>query len=360
MPMTRRDTLLLGLAALAAPALARAEPALRITPILDGLDEPWSLALLPDGRVAITERAGRLKIFADGGMFEVGGLPEVAAAGQGGLLDVMVPRDFASSGRLWLTYSHPGAGGASTALGHGVLNGDRLQDFTRVHAGPPVGGGRHFGSRLVEGPDGTVFMTTGDRGVGSRAQDIGRPEGKVLAFQPNGRPRTAPDFEGVDVLQPGLWSYGHRNIQGAALDAEGQLWTVEHGAKGGDELNRIVAGRNYGWPVITYGVNYNGRKIGEGTAREGMEQPHHYWDPSIAPSGLAILKGEMFPDWRGHVMTGSLNSDLISRLDPGGGYAETRIETPETARVRDIREAPDGSLWFLSVGNGAVFRMTPG
>ncbi|MGQ0564414.1 MAG: PQQ-dependent sugar dehydrogenase [Gemmobacter sp.] len=359
MPVTRRAALALGLASLAAPALVRAAQGLSITPVIRGLDEPWGLAFLPDGRVAVTERAGRLRVFADGGPFEVGGLPEVYAEGQGGLLDVMVPRDFAQSGRLWLSYSHPATGGASTGLGFGVLDGDRLRDFTRVHDGPPVPGGRHFGSRIVEGPDGTIFLTTGDRGNGALAQDIGRPEGKVLAFQPNGRPRTAPDFEGVEVLQPGLWSYGHRNIQGAALDADGQLWTVEHGARGGDELNRVVAGRNHGWPVITYGVNYDGRKIGEGTARDGMEQPVHYWDPSIAPSGLVIAKGAVFRDWRGHVLTGSLNSDLIARLDPAAGYAETRIETAETARVRDIREAPDGSLWFLSVGNGAAFRMTP-
>ncbi len=358
MPVTRRDTLRLGLAALAMPSIARAAPAIRISPIIDGLDEPWALAFLPDGRVLVTERAGVLKLFVDGGAFTVGGLPEVFTEGQGGLLDVMVPRDFATSGRLWFSYAHPGTAGASTALGHAVLIGDRLEAFTRIHDGPAVDGGRHFGSRVVEGPDGTIFFTTGDRGDGTRAQDIGRPEGKVLAFQPDGRPRTAAAFEGAEVLQPGLWSYGHRNIQGAALDADGQLWTVEHGAKGGDEVNRIVAGRNYGWPVISYGVDYSGAKIGEGQARDGMEQPVHYWDPSIAPSGLAILKGDMFPDWRGHVLTGSLNSDLIARLDPANGYAETRIETSETARVRDIREAPDGSLWFLSVGNGAAFRIS--
>ncbi len=356
MPVTRRDTLYLGLSMLALPAIVRAATPITITPVIEGLEEPWSLGFLPDGRVVVTEVAGRLRVFADGGAFDVSGLPDVAVDGQGGLLDVMVPRDFAASGRLWFSYAHPGAGGASTALGHGVLDGDRLTGFTRVHDGPPVDGGRHFGSRIVEAPDGSVFLTTGDRGEGARAQDAGRPEGKVLHFSADGAPLPSTIAGGM----PGLWSMGHRNVQGATLDAKGRLWTVEHGARGGDELNMPQAGRNYGWPVITYGVNYDGRKIGEGQARAGMEQPVYYWDPSIAPSGLAIVKGRVFADWRGHVLTGSLNSDLIARLDADNGYAETRIETAETARVRDIREAPDGSLWFLSVGNGAAFRMTPG
>jgi len=355
MPINRRDTLRLGLVALAMPAIARAAPANRITPIIEGLDEPWSLGFLPDGRVLITERAGRLKVFTDGGAFEVAGLPEVADDGQGGLLDVMVPRDFADTGRLWFSYSHPGAGGASTALGHARLEGDRLTGFTRVHEGPAVGGGQHFGSRVVEGPDGTIFLTTGDRGEGDRAQDPSRPEGKVLHFNAKGQPLPSTIPGGM----PGLWSMGHRNLQGATLDSKGRLWTIEHGARGGDELNMPQAGRNYGWPIISYGIDYSGAKIGEGQVREGMEQPVYYWDPSIAPSGLVILKGAMFPDWRGHVLTGSLNSDLIARVNPSAGYDETRIETSETSRVRDIREAPDGSLWFLSVGNGAAFRLTP-
>ena len=357
MPHTRRDTLRLGLGALAIPAIARAAPTPRITPMIDGLEEPWSLAFLPDGRVLVTERAGHLRVFANGDASDISGLPPVFTTGQGGLLDVMVPRDFAASRRLWLSYAHPDAGGASTALGYGALDANRLQGFTRIHDGPAVEGGRHFGSRIVEAPDGTIFLTTGERGLGLPAQDPTRPEGKVLHFAADGTPLTAPGFT-TDAV-PGLWSLGHRNIQGAALDAQGRLWTVEHGAKGGDELNMPQAGRNYGWPVITYGVDYDGSKIGEGTAKDGMEQPVHYWDPSIAPSGLVILKGAMFPDWRGHVLTGSLKSDFIARLDPANGYAETRLATPETIRVRDVREGPDGSIWFLSVGNGAAFRMTP-
>lgn len=358
MALTRRRVLRLAALGLAAPAVARARGAgVTVAPVVRGLAEPWALAFLPGGRFLVTERGGRLTLFGGAAPVPVAGLPEVSAEGQGGLLDVMVPRDFAATRRLWLTYAHPADGGASTALAHARLSDDgaMLQRLTRVHDGPAVAGGLHFGSRAVQAPDGSVFLTTGDRGDGPLAQDVTRPEGKVLRFAADGAPRTAAEFAGQDVV-PGLWSLGHRNIQGAALDGQGRLWTVEHGARGGDELNRPQPGRNHGWPVITYGVNYNGRKIGEGTAKDGMEQPVHWWDPSIAPSGLAILRGDAM-GWRGQFLTGSLNGDFISRLDPAAGWAEHRIATPETSRVRDVREAPDGSVWFLSVGEGAVFRM---
>ncbi|MFN4158259.1 MAG: PQQ-dependent sugar dehydrogenase [Gemmobacter sp.] len=361
---TRRQTIALMVAALAAPALVghAAASGGTITPMASGLDEPWGLAFLPGGGFVVTERGGTLRRFdgVDARGIVVEGVPTVRAAGQGGLLDVMLPRDFATSRRIWLTYAHPEGNGASTALGFGRLSSDfrRIDGFTRVHSGPPSGRGQHFGARAVEASDGSVFLTTGDRGQGALAQDPARPEGKVLRFGPDGRPMTAPAFGGQTVV-PGLWSLGHRNIQGAALDAEGRLWTVEHGARGGDEVNRPQAGRNYGWPVISYGVNYNGSPIGTGTAAPGMEQPAHYWDPSIAPSGLAIHSGRGIAAWRGHFITGSLNGGFLSRLDPAEGWRETRIQTRETQRVRDVREAPDGSVWFLSVGRGALFRLTP-
>lgn len=365
MPVTRRRMLALGLAGLAAPALPRglAAQGLAIAAVARGLDQPWGLAFLPGGGFLVTERAGRLSLFESPGAQprRIGGVPEVWARGQGGLLDVMVPRGFAASRVLWLTLALPEAGGASTGLVRTRLSDDgaRLEGARVVHSGPPSGRGQHFGSRAVEAPDGHVFLTTGDRGQPGLAQDPARPEGKVLCFAPDGTPATAPAFAGRTVV-PGLWSLGHRNIQGAALDGQGQLWAAEHGARGGDEINRVVAGRNYGWPVISYGRNYDGSKIGQGTTRAGMEQPAHYWDPSIAPSGLVVHSGRGAPAWRGHFLTGSLNADHIARLDPGAGWRETRIETPETARVRDLREAPDGAIWFLSVGRGAVFRLAPG
>ncbi|MBL4917502.1 PQQ-dependent sugar dehydrogenase [Szabonella alba] len=338
---------------------------LRITPVVQGLNEPWGVAFLPDTGFLVTERGGRLLHFAGEGADPVGvsGLPEIAVGGQGGLLDVLVPRDFAQSRRIWISFAAPAdGGGAGTSLGYGHLSGDgrTLEDFRILHEPAARNGGRHFGARLVEAADGVVFLTTGDRGTGDLAQDISRPEGKVLAFAPTGAPQTAPAFTSMSDAVPGLHSFGHRNIQGAALDAEGQLWVVEHGARGGDEVNRVEAGLNYGWPVISYGVNYNGTKIGEGTTHPGMEQPAHYWDPSIAPSGLTILKGDLFPGWQGHFLTGSLNSDFISRLDPADRFREYRIETPETGRVRDVTEAPDGAIWFLSVADGALYRMVPG
>ena len=335
---------------------------LQITPVATGLEEPWAIGFLPDGQVLVTERDGRLLRLpgGGGGAVPVAGVPRVAASGQGGLLDVMVPRDFASTRKIWLSYAAPVAGGAGTAAGFGRLSmdGTQLQDFRAVMT--PVGrsGGRHFGARLVEARDGTVFLTTGDRGDGPLAQALDGPEGKVLRFGADGAPLTAEAFAGQDVF-PGLYSYGHRNIQGAALDAEGRLLTAEHGARGGDEVNAPEAGRNYGWPVITYGRDYSGLKIGEGTAKAGMEQPLFYWDPSIAPSGLMVYDGALFTDWQGQVFTGSLNSDLIARLDPSRGFAEARIATDETSRVRDIRQAPDGSIWFLSVHDGAIYRIAP-
>lgn len=364
--ITRRGAMVAGLAALAAPMLARgalAMQGLSITRMAGGLEQPWGLAFLPGGGFLVTERDGRLLSFDAQGARprELAGVPRVRAEGQGGLLDVVLARDFAASRRVWLTFSHPQGDGASTGLGFARLSGDgtALEGFTLVHSGPPSGRGQHFGSRVAETADGHVFLTTGDRGQPILAQDPARPEGKVLRFDTSGRPATAPAFAGQNVV-PGLWSLGHRNIQGAALDGQGRLWTVEHGARGGDEVNQPQPGRNYGWPVISYGVNYNGSAIGQGTTRDGMEQPAHFWDPSIAPSGLAIHSGRGdLEAWRGHFLTGSLNTSYIARLDPANGWRETPIESRETARVRDVREAPDGSVWFLSVGEGAAFRLAP-
>jgi aldose sugar dehydrogenase len=290
-------------------------------------------------------------------------LPQVYAEGQGGLLDVMVPADFATSREVWLSYAAPVGNGAATAAGKGRLteDGTRLEDFMQVFLGDAFPGGRHFGSRLVEMPDGTIALTTGERGTGPgglQAQDPMSSLGKVILLNRDGSP--AIRLEG---WLPGALSLGHRNIQGAALDLVGRLLTVEHGAQGGDELNAPEAGRNYGWPVISYGRDYSGAKIGEGTAKDGMEQPSHYWDPSIAPSGLMVYSGKLVPAWRGDIFFGSLNSDFLGRLDPDQpaptGFAEERISGPETGRVRDVVEAPDGSIWFLSVADGTVYRMAP-
>jgi aldose sugar dehydrogenase len=337
------------------------------TAVATGLEEPWAIGFLPDGSFLITERGGFLKYFAAPGAAPslVTGLPDLFLEGQGGLLDVMVPRDFATSRELWFTFAQPMPGGGGTAIGKATLSqdGGQLQDFITVYAmteGSPEG--RHFGARLVEAPDGTIFATFGDRGtgpLGMAAQEPWRAEGKVIHLNRDGSPATA--FKGA---LPGIYSMGHRNPQGATLDLSGRLLTVEHGAKGGDELNAPEEGKNYGWPVVTYGVNYNGDKIGLGHSLPGTEQPLHYWDPSIAPSGLMVYSGALVPGWKGDIFFGSLNSDFLGRLDPDTpaptGYAEERIASPETARVRDVVEAPDGSIWFLSVINGEAYRMAPG
>ena len=359
---------LLAVLALAQPSLASpvetsAGPA-DIAAVVTGLDEPWAIAFLPDGRPLITERDGRLLLVTEGQASAIAGLPDVYAEGQGGLLDVMVPRDFDQSREVWVSYAMPLRGGAATAVGKGRLSQDSstLEGFTPLYHGDATRGGRHFGSRLVEATDGTVFLTTGDRGTGPdgmQAQDPARVEGKVIHLNRDGSPATS-----LPGHRPGVYSLGHRNAQGATLDGQGNLILVEHGAQGGDELNRVEPGKNYGWPVISYGEDYGGGQIGIGSAQEGMEQPLHYWVPSIAPSGLLVYSGDLFSTWQGDIFTGSLNSDFISRLDPEAGpsatgLTEERIASPQTGRVRDIVQAPDGSIWFLSVYDGAVYRMAP-
>lgn len=360
--MTRTPAL--GLPALllaAAPALAdpvqtSAGP-MQIERVADGFEEPWGIGFLPDGSLLVTERGGSLTVVAEGGRHRVEGLPEVVTEGQGGLLDVMVPADFAESREIWLSFAASARGGPATAAGHGRLSGDglRLEGFETVFLGDGADDGRHFGARLVEAAEDVIYLTTGDRGTGPwgmEAQDPASTLGKVIRLE---------HLDGV--WRARIHSSGHRNVQGAALDLEGRLVTAEHGAQGGDEVNAPQMGRNYGWPVITYGVNYDGEKIGEGPRKAGMEQPLHYWDPSIAPSGLVVYSGALVPEWRGDLFTGSLNSNFLSRLDPDtsgpGGWSEERIAAPETGRVRDVVEGPDGAIWFLSVMDGAVYRMAP-
>jgi len=334
--------------------------------ILSGLDEPWGLAFLPTSNDSpsylVTERDGRLLLVQDGQMQPVRGGPDVVVDGQGGLLDVMVPRDFDQSRQVFLSFSIWQDNGAGTALGVGRLSNDfrELEGFEVIfEMAPGSEGGRHFGSRIVEALDGSIFLTIGERGDRPAAQDLTRHNGSIIRINRDGTVPENNPFVGRDDALPEIWSYGHRNPQGATLDLDGNLWVNEHGARGGDEVNRITGGANYGWPVIAYGRHYSGLPIGEGSEKSGMEQPVHYWDPSIAPSGLMIYSGTLWPEWRGHVFSGSLKFDYISRLDPDQGWQEEQIESRETGRVRDVREAPDGSIWFLSVTDGAVYRITP-
>jgi glucose/arabinose dehydrogenase len=366
----RPAALLLALLALAAGPTAaeirqtEAGP-VEIEAVATGFDVPWALDFLPGGGVLVTERGGQLiHVRADGARDRVSGTPDVWARGQGGLLDVMVPRDFAESREVFLTYSRPQPGGAGTALARGRLTeaGDRLEDLELLwQLAPGSSGGRHFGSRVAEGPDGLLYVSVGDRGDRPSAQDVSNENGAIVRLTRDGAVPEGNPLVGQEGARPGIWSWGHRNPQGLGFDAEDRLWAIEHGARGGDEVNLVQRGRNYGWPVISYGRHYSGLPIGEGTAKEGLEQPAHYWDPSIAPSGMAFIGTGMFPGWEGDMMTGSLNSDFLSRLQVDGTEVREveRIATPETRRVRDVAVGPDGAVWFLSEGNGALYRMTP-
>ncbi len=334
----------------------------RVSPLVEGLDTPWAVGVLPDGSFVVTERDGELLHIADGRAERVRGVPDVVAKGQGGLLDVTVARDFAQTREVFLTFSKRQKGGAGTAVAVARLseNGKRLTNLRVIFEAVPGGsGGRHFGSRVVEANDGTLFVTIGDRGDRPQAQDRSNHIGSVVRINRDGSAPSDNPFVDQPDIRPEIWSFGHRNPQGAGLDARGRLWTSEHGAQGGDEVNLVRPGRNFGWPVISYGKHYSGKSIGEGTAKPGMEQPEFYWDPSIAPSGLMVYSGKLWPEWKGDIFVGSLKFNYIARLEGSPLKEVEQIKGAETERVRDIVEAPDGSIWFISVGQGAVYRMSP-
>jgi aldose sugar dehydrogenase len=380
MPLRRRDLLL---SALAAPFILRSRSAraaafpssagkLRVDTVAGGLDHPWGLAFLPGGGFLVSERGGALRrIGADGRLFPpLKGLPAVAARGQGGLLDIALHPDFSRNGLVYFTYAEPGPGGQGpgsqgTAAARGRFDGDGLSGVEVIfRMARKTGAAHHFGSRLAFASGGKLFITTGDRGEGQRAQDLGDSAGKVLRLADDGSIPGDNPFIGRAGALGEIWSYGHRNLQGAAIHpVSGALWTTEHGAMGGDEINAPKAGRNYGWPVITYGVDYSGAKIGEGTAKPGMEQPIHYWDPSIAPSGAAFYRGGMFPAWRDHLLVGSLKFGLLVRLRLEGEKVveEERLLSGLDQRARDVRVGPDGAIYLLTDhAGGMLARVTPG
>jgi glucose/arabinose dehydrogenase len=333
--------------------------------VAQGLEHPWGLAFLPDGRMLVTERPGRLRIVArDGTLSEpLAGVPQVRAVSQGGLLDVALSPTFDQDRLVYLSFSEPGEGGAGVAVARGRFGERGLEGVQAIwRQQPKLGSGLHWGSRLVFRPDGTLFVTLGDRGDREHVQDLSNTLGKILRIKPDGTiPRDNP-FVGRDGARPEIWSYGHRNVQGATLDGSGQLWTVEHGARGGDELNNPQAGRNYGWPVITYGVDYSGAKIGVGTAQPGMEQPIYYWDPVIAPSGATFYTGKAFPDWQGDLLVGSLNPGGLVRLRLSDGQVthESRYQITPGERVRNVRQGPDGMIYVLTDSSrGRIVRLDP-
>jgi glucose/arabinose dehydrogenase len=338
----------------------------RLTTVAAGLEHPWSVAFLPEGGMLVTERPGRLRLISNDGRVgpPMAGVPGVFASGQGGLLEVALDPGFGANRMVYLSYAEPGEGGAGTAVARGRLGEGRLEELSVIfRQQPKVEGGNHFGSRLVFAPDGMLFVTLGERNQRDRAQSLADHLGTVVRIAPDGTVPKDNPFIGRAGALPEIWSYGHRNVQGAALHPEtGQLWTVEHGPRGGDEVNVLAAGRNYGWPVIGYGRHYNLTKIGEGNAKAGMEQPVTYWDPSIATSGMAFYTGTVMPAWRGSLFVGGLAARQVRRLELSGErvVGEEQLFQGFGRRIRDVRQGPDGKLYLLTdEPNGELVRVDP-
>lgn len=365
------------LAAAVVPAAAQ-DTAIKVQRVAAGLQNPWGLAFLPEGRFLVTERPGRMRVVeADGRVGQpLAGLPEIAAGGQGGLLDVALDSGFASNRTVYFCYSEPAekGNGNSTALARARLSDDRtrLEDVRVIFSQQPkVNSSSHFGCRIVERqvggkPDGTLFLTLGDRySRMADAQTLDNHHGKIVRIGKDGSVPKDNPFAGRSGALPEIWSLGHRNVQGAALAPDGQLWTHEHGAQGGDEINLPQPGRNYGWPVITYGVNYGGSRIGDGlTEKAGLEQPLKHWVPSIAPSGMAFLTSERYGKaWQGSLFVGSLKFSRLYRLELADGklVREQQLLADVDQRVRDVRQGPDGLLYVLTdASSGRLLRLVPG
>jgi len=347
---------------------------LNVETIASGLRSPWGLAFLPDGRMLVTEKIGALRIIGPGGVLSppIAGLPPVDNRGQGGLLDVALDPAFAQNGLVYWSYAKPAGGGRNgTAAARGKLVDGATPSLTDVKViytqAPTMASELHYGSRLVFGTDGNLFITQGERSILPGRVQAQKPDsllGKIVRIRPDG---TVPDdnpFVGKAGFRPEIWSIGHRNAQGAALNPmTGELWEIEHGARGGDEINIVRKGRDYGWPTITYGIEYGGGKIGEGiTAKDGMEQPIYYWDPVIAPSGMAFYTGGLFPDWKGNLFVGALGQQHLVRLVINGDkvVGEERLLVDLGERIRDVRQGPDGALYVLTDGTqGKLLRLSP-
>ena len=352
-----------------AEVVASEEHSFRVVEAASGLDHPWGLAFLPDGRILVTERPGRLRTVTAGRLdpAPIAGVPPVRASGQGGLLDVALHPDFRENGWVYLSYAAGNWGRAGTEVARGRLRGNRLEDVEVLfRALPKSSGGRHFGSRLRFGPDGHLFVSLGDRGDRHRAQDRDDHAGSIVRLRDDGTVPPDNPFVGVDGARPEIFTTGNRNVQGLAFDPEtGTLWSHEHGPRGGDELNVVRPGVNYGWPVISYGREYmSGVPVGEGTHRNGMAQPSLQWTPSIAPSGLTVYEGDRFPAWRGNLFVGALRFRLVARLVLEGERVvhEERLLEGRYGRIRDVRTGPDGLLYLLTDAPapwGALLRLEP-
>lgn len=335
--------------------------------LAEGLDHPWSLAFLPDGGLLITERAGRLRLFEDGRLQPepIAGVPEVSARGQGGLFDVVLHPDFAANNLVYLAYAGAEGGEAGTEVARARFDGSRLQDVEVIfRARPKTPGTAHYGGRLAFGPDGKLYVTLGDRRSYMReAQSLGSHLGGILRLEDDGSVPADNLFVGQDGALPEIFTYGHRNVQGLAVHPQsGAVWSHEHGPRGGDEVNVLTPGANYGWPAITHGIDYSGAIISEKSAAPGMEQPLVYWVPSIAPSGMAFYQGDLFPEWRGDLFVGALAGRHLRRLELDGQrvVGQEQLLGDLGERIRDVRSGPDGHLYLLTdSSNGRLLRLTP-
>lgn len=346
-------------------AYAQDKPYRAVT-VATGLEHPWGMAFLPDGRMLVTERPGRLRIVSKDGALSkpVSGLPKIAAIGQGGLLDVALHPKFAGNKLIYFSFSEPGIGGQGTAVARGRLEGNALVRVETIFSQKPkLSGGFHFGSRLVFAPDGTLYISMGDRGRRGRAQNLRNHQGTIARVNDDGSvPSDNPFVNSADAL-PEIYTWGNRNVQGMALNPRtGIVWAQEHGPKGGDEVNILKSGANYGWPAITYGIGYDGSVISSKTREQGMEQPVLHWTPSIAPSGMAFYDGDKFPQWKGDVFVGALKDRHLRRVDLDGDrvVGQEILLSELRARIRDVRAGPQGYLWVLTdAPDGALIRLEP-
>ncbi len=355
----------------ASPLLAEEYPSqkaeLEVTKIAGGLDHPWAVEVLPDGAYIVTERPGHLRIIRNGKVGEpISGLPKVYTEGQGGLLDIALAPDFSRSRKLYFTASIPGPGGQGTALFSVTLsqNEDRLDNLAKIFQMNRFTETEvHFGSRIAIAADGSLFFGIGERGEMDRAQDPRDHAGSILHIEPDGNVPLDNPYARSETAAHEIWSIGHRNPQGIVIDpADGKLFVVEHGARGGDEINAVTAGKNYGWPVIAYGKHYSGAEIGIGQAAEGYEQPIYYWDPSIAPGAIDIYHGKMFPEWEGNFLVAALKYQLLARIerdDSGTPAHEERLFEGEFGRLRDVKVAPDGAVLLVTdEDDGTLLRVS--
>ena len=352
-----------------APVFGSSAGELEVQTVARGLAHPWALAFLPDGKMLVTERPGRMRIVTPEGQVSppLKGVPEVWASGQGGLLDVVTDKSFAQNRTIYFCFAERTEGGGRTTTARAKLNdGNGRLDEVKIifRQQGPLSSGNHFGCRIAQADDGNLFVALGDHFTHrDQAQNLGNHLGKLIRIAPDGSTPPGNPFAGRADARPEIWSYGHRNIQALAINpTTGDPWEIEHGPRGGDEVNVVGKGKNYGWPVIGYGVDYSGAKIHDATAKNGMEQPLKYWVPSIAPSGMTFYTGTLFPKWSGSLFTGALRGAMLVRLTLNGNAvtSEERLLQNLHERIRDVRQGPDGALWLLTDSQtGRILRVTP-